>query len=155
MASLGLSDILSLVQTVAIIAALIMTLYFSRQQMRSLAVDMETRVLNDLDKKVHRLIEIFIDSPQMIKIMYNVPADLSPELALSYYVQFICSHIYHMRQRRILSDNEWAGWLQWMKNAFQYGTIEKFWKEKEMESWFDPSFREFVNKELMRSQAPN
>ncbi|HYW02176.1 MAG TPA: hypothetical protein VE862_11955 [Candidatus Acidoferrum sp.] len=80
MPALGLPDILSLVQTIAIIAILIMTLYFSRQQMRSLTVDMETRVLNDLDEKVHRLIEIFIDSPQMIKIMYNVPSDLSPEL---------------------------------------------------------------------------
>ncbi|MFI5450345.1 MAG: hypothetical protein ACHQ03_11350 [Candidatus Bathyarchaeia archaeon] len=54
MAGLELSEVLTLVQTIAIIATLIMTLYFSRQQMRSLAVDIETRVLNDLDEKVHR-----------------------------------------------------------------------------------------------------
>jgi hypothetical protein len=54
-----------------------------------------------------------------------------------------------MRLLKILSDNEWAGWLQWMKNSFQYGDMGKNWKDAEMEAWFDPSFRDFVNKEIL------
>jgi hypothetical protein len=41
MASLGFSDLLSLAQTVAIMATLAITLYFSRRQMKSMAVDSE------------------------------------------------------------------------------------------------------------------
>jgi len=57
-----------------------------------------------------------------------------------------------MRERKILSDNEWAGWLQWIKNAFRYGTIGKYWKVYEMETWFDPSFQKFVNTEIIVPQ---
>jgi hypothetical protein len=88
-----------------------------------MAVDLETRVLNDVDEKVHHLIEIFIGNPQLISTMWNVPEQTSPQLAVSYYALFTASHIYHMRERKILSDNEWAGWLQWIKNRFRYGDI--------------------------------
>ena len=50
-ANLDFSDSLSLAQTIAIIATLLMTLYFSRRQLNSLTLDIETRVLNDLDGK--------------------------------------------------------------------------------------------------------
>ncbi|HKW05775.1 MAG TPA: hypothetical protein VJN71_10785, partial [Nitrososphaerales archaeon] len=107
------------------------------------------RVMNDLDEKLHRLIEIFIGNPQLIRTVWDDPSRVSPDLATSYYVQFIAAHVYHMRQRKILSDNEWMGWFEWMKNSFRYGKVAKLWKEAEMGSWFDPSFREFVNKELI------
>ena len=54
-----------------------------------------------------------------------------------------------MRQRRVLSDNEWTGWLRWMKSAFEQGTISEIWKNIEVEKWFDPAFEEFINKELI------
>ncbi len=57
--TLGLADLLSLVQTIAIIATLATTLYFSQRQIRSMAIRLETRVLNDLDEKIHRLVEIY------------------------------------------------------------------------------------------------
>jgi hypothetical protein len=28
-----------------------------------------------------------------------------------------------MRQRNVLSDNKWAGWLQWIRAAFEQGEI--------------------------------
>ena len=59
MASLDFSDTLSLAQTIAIIATLLMTLYFSRRQLKSLSLDMETRVLNDLDEKLHNMGSMF------------------------------------------------------------------------------------------------
>jgi len=144
MAGLGLSDVLTLVQTIAIISTLIMTLYYTRRQLHAFSVDLETRVLNDLDEKTHHLVEIFMETPSLIKMIYDIPGKReTPEDALAYYVNFLCSHIYHMRERKVLSDNEWEGWLQWMKNAYRYGKIGKFWKENEMESWFDPSFKNF------------
>lgn len=39
---------------------------------------------------------------------------------------------YLMRQR----DNEWTGWLSWIKSAFEQGTIKEIWKSNiEMEKW--------------------
>jgi len=60
------------------------------------------------------------------------------------------AHAYHMRQRGVVSDNEWKGWLRWMKSAFRYGTISQIWKNNiEVEKWFDPAFQEFIDKELV------
>ncbi len=73
------------------------------------------------------------------------------EVAFAFYVMFFCSHCYHMRQRGILSDNDWAGWLQWTKNAFRSGRLGKYWKEAEMQAWVDPAFRDFVNREILGS----
>jgi len=54
-----------------------------------------------------------------------------------------------MRKRKVLSDNEWADWIRAMKSAFERGTILNIWKtEIEME-WFNPDFREFLEKELI------
>lgn len=149
MSSLGFSDILSLTQTFAIIAALIVTLYFSIRQIQNMTVDLETRVLNDIDEKMHHLVEIFIEQPGMIKMINGrQDRESAAELFVAYYVNYLCSHIYHMRQKRVLNDNEWRGWLQWMKNAYQLGAISNYWKKARMESWFDPAFRNFVNNEL-------
>jgi hypothetical protein len=43
-----------------------MTLYFSMRQMKGFALDLETRVLNDLDEKAHDLVELFIGNPQWV-----------------------------------------------------------------------------------------
>ena len=40
-------------ETVGIIATLFVVLYFSRKQMQSLSVDVETKVISDLDEKIH------------------------------------------------------------------------------------------------------
>jgi hypothetical protein len=55
-----------------------------------------------------------------------------------------------MRRRKVLSDNEWAGWMRWMKTAFERGTVREFW-ETQMEpgNWFDPAFEDFINKEII------
>jgi hypothetical protein len=56
-----------------------------------------------------------------------------------------------MRQRGVVSDNEWTGWTRWIKSAFEQGTISEIWKNNvEAEKWFDPAFQEFINKELAR-----
>ena len=64
---------------------------------------------------------------------------MSPTYA--YDIMFTFAHVFHIRQRKVLSENEWAGWLQWTKSAFQEGEI--------MQMWVDPAFQEFVDKEII------
>jgi hypothetical protein len=62
----------------------------------------------------------------------------------------------HMRQRKVLSDNEWTGWLQWMRTCFEVGKIFEYWKsDLELEKWFDPAFEEFINKEIIPTVKVN
>src|SRR5437867_11671451 len=151
MVDLGFPELLTLVQTIAIIAAIVIAVSFSRLQIQALKTDTEARVVNDLDEKLHRMGEIFMEKPEFVRILNDDAAvsNFGAEVAFAFYVMFFCSHAYHMRQRGILTDNDWAGWLQWTKNAFRSGRLGKYWKEAEMQAWVDPDFREFVNREVL------
>ena len=149
MTAIDSSELLSVVQTVAIIVALLMTVYFSRRQMEAFSIDLEMRVLNDLAEKFHRIGEILIDRPELVRSVYQTPDAVTADVPFNYYILSFCAHIFHMRERKILQDNEWTGWLQWMRNAFQYGEVGRNWTEAQMERWFDPSFRAFVSRELI------
>ena len=147
MAELGLAEYFSMAEALGIIATLFVILYFSRKQMQSLSVDVQTKVLNDLDEKVRKMAEIIIEKPSMQKVIYKLEKP-SEEIAFAYYILFICSHAYAMRQRKVLNDHEWTGWLQWMKNCFKYGTIGEQWKQIQAERWLNPDFENFINKEV-------
>jgi hypothetical protein len=148
MAELGLAEYFSMAEALGIIATLFVILYFSRKQMQSLSVDVQTKVLNDLDEKVRKMAEIIIEKPSMQKVIYKLEKP-SDELAFAYYILFICSHAYAMRQRKVLNDHEWTGWLQWMRNCFKYGTIGEQWKQIQAEKWLNPDFENFLNEEIM------
>jgi hypothetical protein len=148
MAELGLAEYFGMGEALGIMATFFVILYFSRKQMQSLSVDIQTKVLNDLDEKVRKMAEIIIEKPSMQKVIYKLEKP-SEEIAFAYYVLFICSHAYAMRQRKVLNDHEWAGWLQWMKNCFKYGTIGEQWKQMQTERWLNPDFENFVNEEIM------
>src|SRR5215217_2700777 len=153
MAELSLEGLFGIGEAIGIIATLFVILYFSRKQMQTLSVDIQTKVLNDLDEKVHNMAEIIIEKPSMQKVIYKLEKP-SEELAFAYYILFICSHAYAMRQRKVLNDDEWTGWLHWMKNCFKYGTIGEQWEQIRSEGWLNPAFENFVNRELtgLRSQ---
>ena len=54
-----------------------------------------------------------------------------------------------MRQRKVLNDNEWTGWIRWYKSAFQQGTLMEIWQKTiVMEKWFDPAFHDLINREI-------
>ena len=146
-----LNQLLTLAQTIGIIGTMVLTLYFSRRQIQTMARDTETQVLNDIDERRHRVSELFIDKPEMIKVVADPTSGSKPEHVVSYYLLLIYAHAYHMRQRNVVRDNEWTGLLQWMKNAFSQGTIKKDWQELKMGKWFDPSFQNFVDNEIMAS----
>ena len=51
----------------------------------------------------------------------------------------------------VLSDNEWAGWLRWIKTVFDDGAIREYWERKiEPEKWFDPAFQDFIDNGLIK-----
>lgn len=146
----GLTEYFGMAEALGIIATMFVVLYFSRKQMEALSVDIETKILNDLDERMHQITNIMIDRPELIKVVSKVESDWSSEVAYAYHILFTFAHVFHMRTRKVLSDNEWTGWLRWMKSAFDQGMIKEIWKNKiEMEKWFDPAFQEFVDKELI------
>ena len=52
---IGITDVLSIAQTVGIVGTLLIALFLSRREVRELSIDIETKVLSDLDEKMHRL----------------------------------------------------------------------------------------------------
>jgi len=146
MTEIGIAEYFGIGEAIEIIATLFVILYFSRKQMQVLSVDIETKVLNDLAERMHALHQIVIRSPELIKVVSKVDAN-SPEVAYAYDILFTFAHVFHMRKRKELSDNEWTGWLRWMKSAFEQDTIKDLWKTNiDMEKWFDPDFQNFVEK---------
>ena len=154
MSELGLVEYFSMAEALGIIATMLIVLYFSRKQTQALSVDIETKVLNDLDEKMQGLAQMAIERPELIKILSNVQSDWSAEIAFTYHILNTFAHVFHMRQRKVLSDNEWTGWLRWMKSIFERGKIKEYWEiNLELEKWFDPAFEEFINKELIPAVA--
>lgn len=150
MVEIGLEQYFGMGEAIGIIATMFVVLYFSRKQMEALSVDIETKVLSDLDLRLREITRMMIDRPELIKVVSKVESDWSSDVAYSYHILFSFAHVFHMRQRNVLSDNEWTGWLRWMRSAFDQGMIKDIWKNKiEMEKWFDPAFQEFVDKELI------
>lgn len=151
----GLAEYFGMGEALGIIGTLFVILYFSRKQTQKLSVDIETKVLNDLAQRMQVLHQVLIESPQLIKVVSKVDTN-SPEVAYAYDILFTFAHVFHMRQRKVLSDNEWTGWLRWMKSAFEQGEIREIWESTiEMEKWFDPAFQQFVDKELIPRTPKN
>ena len=146
MSEIGLAEIFGMGEAIGITGTLFVILYFSRKQTQSLSVDIETKVLNDLAERMHQIV---IERPQLINVISKANAN-SPEVAYAHDILFKFAHVFHMRKRNVLSDNEWTGWLRWMKSAFEQGEIMQIWKSTiEMEKWFDPAFQQFVDMELI------
>ena len=149
MSELGLVEYFSMAEALGIIATMFIVLYFSRKQTQALSVDIETKVLNDLNEKMQGLTKTAIERPELIKVVSNVQMNWSAELGYTYDILNTFAFVFQMHQRKVLSDNEWTGWLRWMKSIFERGKIKEYWEiNLELEKWFDPAFEEFINKEL-------
>lgn len=148
-----MTELISLAEALGIIGTLFVIFFFSRKEMRNLSVDIETKVLNDLDEKIHGMADMLVGRPELIKILdkNQSSGNQTPELVFAYYVLYMCSYAFHMRQRKVLSDNEWAGWLRWIKSAFDEGAIREYWEKSiEPEKWFDPAFQNFIDKDIIK-----
>src|SRR5215469_1252573 len=150
--NIEISDVLSITQTIGIIGTLLLAVYFSRRQIKDLSVDTETKVLSDLDEKMHRLEEHLLERPELARVINNVQS-LSPEGVYSFDVLNVFSHAHDSqsgtRERKVLNDNEWYGWVEWMRTCFRLGTIKENWKRIQESKWYDPAFEDFINKEVV------
>ena len=144
----GISDMLSIAQTAGIIGTLLIALFLSRREVRNLSTDIETNVLSDLDEKVHRLEEHLLERPELARVINNVRL-LSPETVYAFDVLNVFSHAYDMRERKVINDNEWYGWVEWMRNCFRLGTIKEHWNRMQENHWYDPTFEDFINKQVI------
>jgi hypothetical protein len=104
MTEVGIAEYFSMAEALGIIATLFVILYFSRKQMQALSVDIETKILNDMDERIRGLTQIAVERPELIKVVNNLERDLSSEVAYSYHILYTFAHPYHMRQRGIVSD---------------------------------------------------
>jgi hypothetical protein len=155
MVELGIVDYFVMGEAVGIVATLFVAFYYSRKQMQKLSTDIETNVLSDLDEKIHNLTKIAIEKPQLIKIVSNADSDLTEEIAFTYHLLHTFAHVYHMHQRKVVSDNEWTGWLRMIRSCFEQGKIREYWESGlELEKWFDPAFEDFINNEVVRKTSP-
>jgi hypothetical protein len=90
-----------------------------------------------------------VEKPELIRIVSNVESDQTEEVAYTYHLLYTFAHAFHMHQRKVVSDNEWTRWLRMMRSCFEQGKVREYWEsDLELEKGFDPSFQEFVNKEL-------
>jgi hypothetical protein len=64
---IGFSDMLSIAQTIGIVGTVVLTLIFSKRHIQSLSSHQQTSVLNYLDEKVRKMIEIKIENHQSKK----------------------------------------------------------------------------------------
>lgn len=151
MADLPVSELISLAEAIGIVATLFVIFFFSRRETKHLSMNIETKVLHSLDEKLHSTLEMLIQKPELIKVIDDKESGRTPEQAFAYYILFMCAHAFHMQQRKVLSDNEWAGWLRWMRSAFEKGTIRQHWEMSvEPEQWFDPAFEDFINNQIIK-----
>ena len=63
MVEVGIIEYFGMAEAIGIIAAVFVVLYYSRKQMQVLSVDIETKVLNDLDDKMHAAGEMMVQGP--------------------------------------------------------------------------------------------
>ncbi|MGB6673785.1 MAG: hypothetical protein WBE34_15250 [Candidatus Nitrosopolaris sp.] len=61
MAELALVDYFVMGEAIGIVATLFVLFYYSRKQMQKLSVDIETKVLSDLDEKIHGLTQLAVE----------------------------------------------------------------------------------------------
>ena len=77
-----------------------------------------------MGEKYLKMVERAMEDQSIQRAIDN-EVKLSRGEAYSIYVLWICSHAYVMHKRKVLDDNEWAGWSQWMRHIFRRGTIKE------------------------------
>ena len=86
MSEIGLVEIFGMAEAIALIGTLFVILYLSRKQMQSLSLDIETKVLNDLNERMHAITTVGIERPDLVKVLNK--ANISPEIEFAYNILF-------------------------------------------------------------------
>jgi hypothetical protein len=78
--------------------------------MRNLSVDIETKVQNDLDEKIHGMAETLVHRPELVKLLNKNQPNQASELVFAYYVLYMCPmHSTCARGRYLMTINRLAG----------------------------------------------
>jgi hypothetical protein len=154
MTELAIVDYFVMGEAIGIVATFVATLYYSRKQMQKISMDIESKILNDLDDKMHNLSELSITRPELAEIFNREAGAQSPKEACAMYALNVFSYAFRMHNRGILRENEWNGWLRTIRTSFKEGTIGDYWKDSELEAWFDPEFQDFINNEIVQKTSP-
>jgi len=149
MTEIPIVDYFVMGEAVGIVLTFLVSLYYSRKQMQKLSTDIESKILNDLDDKLHNLLEIALAKPDVGKIFNRDASGQSAEEAGAVYALNIFAYAFQMHKRGILKENEWNGWLRRIRNSFKKGEISDYWNS-ELEEWFDPEFQDFINNEILQ-----
>jgi hypothetical protein len=120
-------------------------LLFKEASERTITTDIETKVLNDLDDKLHGIAELALARPEVSELLDRESANQGPKESVAMYVLYIYAYAFHMCQRKVLRDNEWTGWIRPVRAAFRKGRMGVYWKTIEPENLFDPEFQDFIN----------
>ena len=100
MTEVGIAEYFSMAEAPGIIATLFVILYFSRKQMQALSVDIETKILNDLDERIHGITQMGVERPELIKVISNTPLDYSsPALPFPYHILYTFTCISYAPKR--------------------------------------------------------
>ena len=99
MVEVGLEQYFGMGEAIGIIATMFVVLYFSRKQMQALSVDIETKVLSDLDLRLREITHMMIDRPDLMKVVSKVESDWSSDVAYSYHIIHVCTCASHARKK--------------------------------------------------------
>jgi len=149
MAEIGLVDYFLISEVIGIFATLIVVFYFSKKQTQKLSVDVESKILNDLDIKLHEMVEMAMASPEITDIVDKDAVKLGHKEAFAMNLLYTYSYAFHMHQRNVLKGSEWEGWIRTITATFKKGTIGEYWKTIQPEDWFDPEFQHFIDNEII------
>ena len=93
MTEIGLAEYFGIGEAIGIIATLFVILYFSRKQMQTLSVDIETKILSDLDLRIREITRMGIERPELIRVISKIESDRSSEVAFAYHILFTFAHV--------------------------------------------------------------
>ena len=110
MVELALVDYFVMGEAIGIVATFVVSLYYSRNQMQKLSTDIESKILNDLDDKMHHLSELAVARPNLAEIFDRNAGSQSPKVACAMYALNVFPYAFRMHPRRILRKNELNGW---------------------------------------------
>jgi hypothetical protein len=63
MVEVGIAEYFGIGEALGIIGTMFVVLYFSRKQMQALSVDIETKILNDLDERIRGITQMGVEGP--------------------------------------------------------------------------------------------
>ena len=142
------SELISLAEAVGIIATLFVIFYFLRREMRDVSIDIETKVLNDLDEKIHAMGEMTVHKPELIKLINKNQTNQSPELVFAYYILYICVHAFHMQKRNVLRFQYECRKISHILGRVHHpqtnGKIERFYEAFQSKMMYFESIEEFI-----------